>query len=346
MKAGTFRPLRRPQPRRARWVLRALVLALLAPAGLLLALWTFGAIRFDGPFGARGNLALGIAWLLAVVAALWSVRPGGRKVLALLALGLLVWLPWLVIPASNGRDWKPEVARAPHAEIAGDLVTIHDLRDFDWLDGGRVTERWETRRVRLSELRGIDLFLTHWGSPWIAHPIVSFDFGPDGHVAFSIETRPERGEEYSAVAGFFKQFELIYVVADERDVVRLRTNHREGEDVYLYALTFSPERARGRFIEYLARVNELHAHPEFYNALTDNCTTSIRAQHTASDRAPLDWRILLNGKMDEWLGELGVLRAKQPFPELKQRVHINPQAHAADRDPAFSERIRAGVPGF
>jgi hypothetical protein len=319
---------------------------LTAPAALLLALWTFGAIRFDGPLPGRGNLALGSAWLAVVAAALWRVRPGLRKALAVLALGCLVWIPWLALPASKERDWKPEVARTARAVVEGDVVTLHDVRDFDWREGGEATERWETRRLRLSELRGIDLFLTHWGSPWIAHPIVSFDFGPDGRVAFSIETRPERGESYSAVAGFFKQFELIYVVADERDVVRLRTNHREGEDVYLYGFVVAPERARGRFLEYVARVNELHERPEWYNALTDNCTTSIRAQRAASDRAPFDWRLILNGKIDEWLHELGALRGGLPFPELKQRAHINPQARAADRDADFSERIRAGVPGF
>jgi hypothetical protein len=313
---------------------------------LLFLFWTVGAILFDGPFARRGNLALSSVWAALFTSALWRMRPGRRRRLTLLALGLAVWIPWLAIPASNERDWKPEVARTAWAQLEGDEVVVHDVRNFDWQEGGAATERWETRRVRLSELRGIDLFLTHWGSPWIAHPIVSFDFGPGGRLAFSIETRPERGESYSALAGFFRQFELIYVMADERDVVRLRTNHREGEDVYLYALAVEPARARGRFLEYLARVNELHERPEWYNALTGNCTTSIRAQRAASERAPFDWRLILNGKMDEWLHELGALRGSLPFAELKERAHINPQARAADRDADFSERIRAGVPGF
>jgi hypothetical protein len=201
--------------------------------------------------------------------------------------------------------------------------------------------------VRLSNLTGIDLAINYWGSPWMAHPIASFQFADAPPLCFSIETRKEIGESYSAIAGFFRQFELIYVVADERDVIRVRTNFRRGEDVYLYRTTASPEKARERFMDYIVALNELHSHPLWYNAATTNCTTTIRTQHATTHRAPWDWRILLNGKADEMMFERGALATGGlPFAELKTRALINAAANAADARPDFSRLIRTGLPGF
>ena len=201
----------------------------------------------------------------------------------------------------------------------------------------------------MSAVRGIDLFQTYWGSPWIAHTILSFDFSDGQHLAYSIETRKEIGESYSTIAGFFRQYELIYIAADERDVVRLRSNYRQGELVYLFHTRAGPERSRAILLQYLERSNELHNHPEWYNALTDNCTTNIRV-HTAATAGdhpePWDIRILLNGKLDQLLYERQALAGSGPLAELKQRAYINPVAKAADQDPDFSSRIREGRPGF
>jgi len=161
----------------------------------------------------------------------------------------------LSLKPSNFRQWQPDVAETAWAEINGDRVTIHNFRNCDYRGEFDYTPHWETRTVDLSKLRGIDIFITYWGSPWIAHPIVSFDFGDDGHVAMSVETRKEVGETYSAVRGFFRYYELIYTIADERDVVRLRSNYRHGEDVYLYHTLAAPEQARSIFLNYLARAN-------------------------------------------------------------------------------------------
>jgi len=224
-------------------------------------------------------------------------------------------------------------------------VTIHNVRNFDYRTESDFTPRYDTRRYDLSQLRGLDMFVNYWGSPLIAHPIPSFDFGNQGHICFSIETRPERGEAYSAIRGFYRQYELIYVAADERDVIRVRTNFRTSEDVYLYRLNLPLEQVRGRFVEYVRRINELHARPEWYNAVTTNCTTSIRSQHDAKDRVPWDWRILANGKADEMLYELGVLDHALPFAELKRRAHINERAKAIKDASDFSERIRTHLVG-
>jgi hypothetical protein len=144
--------------------------------------------------------------------------------------------------------------------------------------------------------------------------------------------------------GLFRQFELLYVVGDERDLVRLRTNYRHGEDAYLYRLNASPEKVRTFFLNYVSRINELHRRPEWYSALTHNCTTSIRTQRAAADRAPWDWRMLLNGYGDEMLYERGAISTSLPLAELKQRSHINQRARAADKAADFSQQIRKGVP--
>src|SRR5262249_16767568 len=150
------------------------------------------------------------------------------------------------------------------------------------------------------------------------------------YLCFSIETRKVKGQGYSAVKGLFRQFELIYIAADERDLVRLRTNYRQGEEVYLFPLRGSPAQARALFVDYLLRLNSLRQRAEWYNALTHNCTTSIRTQRVASKRAPWDWRMLANGHGDELLHERGLIATNLPLADLKKRAHINERAKAAD----------------
>ncbi|HEY5893353.1 MAG TPA: DUF4105 domain-containing protein [Chthoniobacterales bacterium] len=250
----------------------------------------------------------------------------------------------LSIQPSNNRDWPPELARTAFADVAGDAV-----RNFDYRKDAPPVENWETRTVHLSNLRGADFFLNYWSSSWIAHPILSFDFGPEGHIAFSIETRPDKHESYSTLGGLYRRFELIYVVADERDVIRVRTNYRDnghGEDVYLFKLQTHPNRLPKRFLEYIEQLNELYQTPRFYNVISHNCTTSILAQTTQKSRLPADWRVLLNGKMDEWLEQLGAFKSTLPLDRAETKRQYRRAAKAADEAPDFSARIRAGVPGF
>ncbi len=290
-----------------------------------------------------------VLFALGSLAVLILVRPR-RRALAIF-LGsfslLLVW--WLCIPPSNNRNWQPDVATLAWADIRGDRVTIHNIRNCDYRTETDFTVRHYDRTFDLSKLKGVDAFLVYWGSPKIAHTMMSFDFEGEGSVCFSIETRKEKGEDYSTIKGFFRQYEIIYVVADERDLVRLRTNYREkgkGEDVYLYRLKASPEVARKVFLSYLRKVNRLKERPEWYNALTENCTTSIR-QHTMpyNPNARLDWRMIVNGYIDEMLYENNDIDTSLPFADLKKRSYINPRAQAADKDPAFSQLIRVGLPG-
>lgn len=256
---------------------------------------------------------------------------------------------WLSLKPSNDRVWQPDVARTPWTEINGDQVTIHNFRNCDYRTEGDYTPHWETRTYDLSKLRAVDLFLAHWGSPWIAHPIVSFDFGDQGHVAMSIETRKEVGKSYSAVRGFFRYYELIYVFSDERDVVRLRSNYRQNEDVYLFRTMATPQQGRMIFLDYARRAGQLREHPEWFNALINNCTTNLfvhLANSAHGNVSRRDWRIVLNGHADEMLYEEGELAGNLPFTELKRRALINPAAQAAGHAANFSDRIRAARPGF
>jgi hypothetical protein len=253
---------------------------------------------------------------------------------------------WLTIKPTEDRAWQPDVARRAWADIHGDEITLHNVRNCEYRTETDYTPQWETRVIHLSELTGVDLAITYWGSPWIAHPIASFQFADSLPIAISIETRKAVGQSYSALRGFYRQYELIYIPADERDVIRLRTNYRD-ERVYLYHITASPERARAIFLEYLKHLNQLHDRSEFYNAITDNCTTNIRAANIAAEHGkspPWNWRVLLNGKGDELLYERGFIDRSLPFDELKARSLINPRAKAAGSSPNFSELIRIGLP--
>ncbi len=313
----------------------------------LLTVWAAAALYFDLPV-AWLRVPAALLYILAMILAPLLLRDRWASAGVLASGFVLVLAWWLSLRPSNNRNWQPDVIRRAWAEIDVDRVTIHNVRNCDYRTETDYIPHWEMRSFDLSKLRGIDLFLTYWGSPWIAHPIVSFDFGDGDHAAISIETRKEVGESYSAVRGFFRQYELIYIVSDERDVVRVRSNYRTGESVYLFHTKATPQLARALFFEYLRRVNHMRDHPEWYNALTNNCTTNIDVIAAAAQgkHPRWDWRLLLNGHADQMMYERGNLAGDLSYAELKAKAFINPAAQAADQDPDFSQRLRAGRPGF
>jgi Domain of unknown function (DUF4105) len=323
-------------------LVRLLACALAWIAAILFAAWAFGAIYFD--FSTTSRLAA-ILFVFLLLAAIVFVRGELLKLSFVFSAFVLVALWWLTLKPSNDRAWQPDVAHTAWAQIDGDEVTVHNVRNCEYRTETDFTPHWETRTVRLSQITGMDLAINYWGSPWMAHPIVSFLFTDALPVCFSIETRKTIGQTYSALRGLYRQYSLIYVVADERDSIRVRTNYRRGEDVYLYHTLASPAQARERFREYINTLNILHDHPRWYNAITTNCTTNIRTQRPANERAPWDWRMLLNGKADEMLYERhAIATGGLPFAELKERSLINKRASAADHDPDFSRLIREGLP--
>ena len=294
-----------------RSILRTLWLAL---GWLLLAIgvaWSFGALWFDFPIAALSH-TLAIVFFCGALAVLVLVRPRWRAKLGLVIGIALIAAWWLTIRPSNSRDWQADVAETPYAEIESDRIVIHNFRNFDYVTKTDFHPRWETKTVHLSNLRGVDFFTNYWGSTLICHTFLSFDFGPEGYVCISIETRMMKGQLYSPIAGLYRQFALYYVIGDERDIVRLRTNYRL-EDVYLYRLIpATPERARALFLDYLQSANKLHERAQWYNELTSNCTTNVRVHiKNIGSARPWDWQILLNGTIDKHAYDLGALDRKQ-----------------------------------
>jgi hypothetical protein len=291
------------------------------------------------------GLRLGLAATFAAFAiwALWLSRRRRASVAFLvLFLGVVAW--WISISPSHDRPWRPEVAVMPRALIDGDRVRITGVRNFDYRTRSDFTVRHEEREVQLSHLTGLDFYVSYFTEGPVAHTFVSFIFDNAPPLSISIETRPEVGEGFAPIASLFKQFELIYVVGDERDLVGVRTNHRR-EGVYLYRLNTSADDARQLLMVYLKRINELADRPEFYHLLTNSCTINIVRYANAAGRAGrFDIRHLLNGLVDSYLYHSGRVDTTLPFEELRRRSRINEAAQAADGASDFSQRIRASLP--
>jgi hypothetical protein len=323
---------------------------LLGVLTLLVGGWGVLALVYAGPQNPGLRAALTIGFGAAALATLLALHLPRWRWRALIAFGmlfavLLVW--WGRLAPTNEADWQPDVAVLAYATIDGDLVTVHNIRNFDYRSETDYTPAWYDKRFDLRNLDGVDLVAVYWMGPAIAHTFVSFAFAGGEHLAISIETRKKKGQGFSTLQGFFRQYELIYVVADERDLIRLRTNYRHDppEEVYVYRVHGSLEDGQRLFIEYMERINALRARAEFYNTLTSNCTTDIwlntrvNAQHL-----PFSWKILASGYVPQYLYEQGRLDTRLPFTELRERAHINARAQAADTAADFSRRIREESP--
>lgn len=332
--------------------LRSLAIALAWLLLVVLTLWAAAALYFDFSYARRPFLTPVL--YVAVVAGIACVAKGRlARMLVCLAGFLVVLTCWLSLKPSNDRPWKPDNSQTPWAEIDGDRITIHNFRHCYYRREDDFTCEWLTKAVFLSQLRGIDLFVDYWGSPWIAHPIVSFQFGDKDadYVGASIEARYQIGQDYSPIRAFFRQFTIIYVLANERDLIRLRTNYRSGENVYLFHMNAGPEWSRQLFLQYLQQANQLHDHPRWFNAVTNNCTTNIFKQMAATGHLPegssqYSWWIILNGKAPEKLYNGGNFAGNLPFPELKKQAYINPVAVTLKDGPDFSRNIRQNRAGF
>jgi hypothetical protein len=322
-----------------RWLfigIRSLCLILLLGWGTLAIYYSNLPLRW-------ARLALALVFAIFGIWALWnSRRPRAIAVFAALFLGVVVW--FISIKPSHDRPWRPEVAVMPRAFIDGDRVRITGVRNFEYRSRDDFTVRYEERVVSLSHLMSLDFYLSYWSKGPVGHTFLSFNFDNAPPISISIETRPEIGEGFQPIASLFKQFELIYVVGDERDLVRVRTNYRN-EDVFLYRIRTSPEVVRRLFLVYLERINELADRPEFYHLLSNSCTINIvRYANLAGRVGRLDIRHILNGWSDRYLYDAGVLDTSLPFEELRRRSHINEVARAAGNAEDFSERIRKSLP--
>lgn len=313
----------------------------------VLALTGWSALALEYTLPGPWWLVRAVALISALVAvgALIALRPFRRAVAVALGVFACVLAWFFSLAPSNTGDWQPDVRQLAHGEVEGEILTLHNVRDFTYRSETDFTERWETRSYDLAKLDGLDMFFSHWGSPLIAHTIMSWQFSDGQRLAISIETRKVEGQQYSAVAGFFRQYPIYYVAADERDLIGLRTNFR-GENVWLYRLTAPPQNARLLLLDYLRSMNELVEKPEWYNAFSDNCTTSIQrhVRHLQPDGPRFGWRLLVNGYLDQALYESGRTDTSLPFQELRAISNIDARAKAAGQGPDFSERIREGLP--
>ena len=320
----------------------------------LLAAAVVGVVVWGALFIYHSNLsvpfaraALAGAFVGGAVLAFVVYRRRPRRALAVVGAAFALLLGWFfLIPASNDRDWRPEVAVLADATVDGDLVTVRNVRNLDYRTETDFAPRYYDKTFDLRKLESVDLLCVYWGSDKIAHVIVSFGFGGDDFVCFSIETRLERGEEGSGLRGLFRHYEVVCVVADERDVVRVRTNYRTPrEQVYLYRTRLPRENQRALFMSYVRTVNELAQRPRWYNTLADNCTTGVLLQTRAYQRrARYNWKILLSGYVPQYAYEIGMLDNSMPFDELRRTSLINAKAEAAGGAADFSRQIRAGLP--
>jgi hypothetical protein len=305
--------------------------------------WATLAIYYSNLPSAALRSGLAGAFAAFAVWALWLSRQRRMSVIAIvLFLGVVAW--WITIRPSHDRPWRLEVAVMPRAFIDGDHVRLTGVRNFDYRTRNDFTVHYEEREVLLSHLTGLDFYVSYFMPGPVGHTFLSFVFDNAPPLSISIETRPEVGESFAPVASLFKQFELIYVVGDEHDLVGVRANYRH-EAVYLYHLNTSPDDARRLLLVYLARINELADRPEFYHLLTNSCTINIVRYANAAGRVGrLDVRHLLNGLVDGYLYYSGRIDTTLSFEELRRRSLINVAAQAADNAPDFSQRIRASLP--
>jgi hypothetical protein len=314
----------------------------------LSAIWGALALWYQAPGGQTVKVLSALVWAglsFTLLIALWQ----GRTALCLLAFaaafgGLLIW--WQRIAPSNDRIWSDDVAQMATGTVDGNRVTLHHVRNFDWRSDTDYTPRWETRTYELDRLNSVDMIMSYWTVPAIAHMLISFGFADGAHVVFSVEIRRERQESYSEIGGFFKDFELSVIAADERDVIRVRTNVR-GEDDYLYRVRMPLSAMRSLFLSYIDEANALARAPRFYDTITANCTTLVyHMMKRIVGYLPLDYRLLLPGYLPEYVYRVGGLDQRYSLQELRALGRITDRAKKADRSDSFSADIRQGIPGL
>lgn len=337
------------QPRGARFHLLGTVLRVFSVLAILgFAIWGSIALFYQVPGTVWIRGAAAAAWaVLSLIALIAYLRRRSRLAALLypvmIAL-LLFW--WGSIPASNSRDWADEVGQMTVGVVNGHEVTLANVRNFDWRAPTDYTVRWETRTYHLDKLSSVDLLLSYWSGPAIAHTLISFGFDDGTFVTFSVEIRKERHESFSEIGGFFKEFETSVIAADERDIVRVRTNIRK-EDVYLYRINMQKPAMRSLFMAYVDQANSLAETPRYYNTVTANCTTIVYEMVSRIvPNLPLDYRLLFSGYLPGYIAEVNGFMPGLTLDQLREGGAISARAQAADNAADFSRRIREGVPGI
>jgi Domain of unknown function (DUF4105) len=315
------------------WIAPALMLA----GAAVVTLWMAGAIYYDVCHGARLAPWPAVGWGAGVIALFVFWQPLWQPFAVLLGVAALFLIWWLRLKPSHDRDWDPSVAVLPRAVREGDVVTIEGVRNFEYRSLDDFTPHYETRTVRLTNLRAADIIFFNWGSAVMSHPVLVFDFGPDGRVCVSIEVRYQRGQKYLILRSLYRYYELIFLVADERDAVLRRTKYGPSQEAHLYRLATTAEELRATFLDYIDAINALYRTPRWYHGLCTNCTTTF--YRLPSRRCRCDWRVLANARLDRALYATGRLDRSLPFPELRRAAYLNEVANSAPAD-GFGDHIR------
>jgi Domain of unknown function (DUF4105) len=311
------------------------------------AAWGALALWYQAPGGRfkLGIIALWTAFSLGVIVALWQGRSGAAFLSFAIAFGiLLIW--WQRISPSNDREWADDVAQITSGTPDGNRVTLKNVRNFDWRSNEDYTQRWETRVYDLDCLSSVDMIMSYWDGWAIAHMLISFGFDDGQHVAFSVEVRRQKNKTYSEIGGFFKRDGLSIIAADERDVIRVRTNIR-GEDDYLYRIRMPVSAMRSLFLGYVEQADNLLDTPRFYNTITVNCTTLVyQMMQRIVGYLPWSYRLLFTGYLPAYVYRVGGLDQRFTLEELRALGRITDRARQSDRSSTFSEDIRRGIPAI
>ncbi|KRB57083.1 hypothetical protein ASE04_28705 [Rhizobium sp. Root708] len=325
---------------------RAALIVLLAILISLAVVWASLALWYRLPVSeAVRGLAVGLFALFGVstiVALFGRWRFRALVVFASVFAALLIW--WASITPARDAAWAPDVARQVTGEYQGDLLTLTNVRDFAWRSNTEFDEGWATQTYDMRKVKTVDLFMSYWAGPEIAHVIFSFGFEGGEYLAWSIEVRRQVGGAFSPLADLFKSNPLVIIAANERDVIGVRSNFR-GEDVQIYRLKASPDQARALLRGYVADANALAAAPAFYNSLTSNCTTTVvKMMRVVGATVPFDWRLIVNGYLPDYAYDRGALDSSVSLAVLRNTAHITERARNDGLSPNFSNAIRAGVP--
>ena len=315
------------------WIVPVMMLA----SAAVIMLWTAVAIYYDVCGGTKWGRLLALSWAIGVTALLGVWQPLWQPFVALLGATAVFLAWWLRQKPSHNRDWDPSVAVLPWVARDGDALTIENIRNFEYRSLEDFTPRYEARTYHLANLKGVDVIFFVWENPLLGHPALVFDFGSDGRLCMSIEMRYRKGQDYSLLRGLYRQQELIFLAADERDVILRRTKYSQNQDAYLYRVVVGAEQLRAVFLDYVEAINNLLKKPRWYHVMCSNCATAFYRLPSVPYR--FDWRVIANGRLDRVLYKAGRLDRTLPFAELRRFAYLNDIANSAPED-GFGDYIR------
>ena len=315
-----------------------------------MSLWQGMALYLHQPLGTLFSyLAIFVIVAVTVVLIAWRQVPKRKWLTAAYITSFVACLAWFFsLTPQHQRQWQADVSQVLDYHQQGNIVTLNNVRNFDWRSETDFTARWETRQYNLKNIKGVNVITSYWMGPAIAHTLVSFDFSDQAPLVFSIEIRKEQHESFSAIGGFFRQYELSLIAADEKDIVYTRSNVR-GEQVYFFPIQgLSQMQMQDLFLQYLQQAQQLQQQASWYNTLFSNCTTIVydMARHVSDYPLPLDWRLLASGYLPNYLHDLKAIDAQWDMQTWYQKAHVNPKTpyeHAWD-SASYSAAIRADLP--